>query len=55
MRTKPRIPEGGAIEDVSMEEYNKIIRKKRGHVYVNFAKKLIDKTSPLQNSKGSGD
>jgi hypothetical protein len=29
----------------------KIIRKKRGHKYVSFAKKMIGKTAPPQDSK----
>jgi len=52
-RTKPRIPEGVAIEDssgLSMEQYSEIMKKKLGREYSRFADNVIKKVNPAMNS-----
>jgi len=53
-KIKPRIPEGGAIEDSSemtMERYSEIMKKQLGKEYIRFADNVIQKVQPIQNSK----
>ena len=52
-KVKPRIPEGGAIEDsaaMSMEQYSETMKKQLGKEYIRFAENIISKVSPTQNS-----
>ena len=52
-KIKPRIPEGGAIEDSSemtMEQYSEIMKKLLGKEYKRFAANVTNKIKPLQNS-----
>jgi ubiquinone/menaquinone biosynthesis C-methylase UbiE len=58
---KPRIPEGGAIEDnaaMTMEQYSEIMKKHLWKDYIRFANNVINKINPTQGSKvleiGSG-
>lgn len=54
MKVKPRVPEGGAIEDtetISMEEYSTIMKKRLGSEYDRFADNVINRVNPLKNSK----
>ncbi|MCF8297319.1 MAG: class I SAM-dependent methyltransferase [Saprospiraceae bacterium] len=51
---KPRIPEGGAIEDSSemtMEQYSETMKKQLGKAYIRFAHEVINKVSPIESSK----
>lgn len=51
---KSRIPEGGAIEDTSemtMEQYSETMKKQLGREYIRFADNVINKVSPIQNSR----
>ncbi|MBN2349398.1 MAG: class I SAM-dependent methyltransferase [Bacteroidales bacterium] len=53
-KIKPRIPEGGAIEDqpeMTMEQYSEIMKKQLGKEYIRFAKNVIEKVSPNPHSK----
>lgn len=53
-KIRPRIPEGGAIEDsneMSMEQYSETMRKKLGSHYKKFAIYVKDKINPAQNAK----
>lgn len=46
---KPRIPEGGAIEDSSemtMEQYSETMKKQLGREYIRFADNVINKVHP---------
>jgi ubiquinone/menaquinone biosynthesis C-methylase UbiE len=50
---KPRIPEGGAIEDtaeITMEQYSNIMKKQLGKEYLRFAANVIKKVNPIQGS-----
>lgn len=50
---KPRIPEGGAIEDnseMTMEQYSEIMKKQLGREYIRFADNVISKVNPAVNS-----
>src|SRR4030042_2414473 len=52
-KNKPRIPEGGAIEDSSimtMEQYSEIMKKHLGKEYIRFADNVIKKINPIENS-----
>ncbi|OFY66848.1 MAG: hypothetical protein A2Y71_11580 [Bacteroidetes bacterium RBG_13_42_15] len=52
-KIKPRIPEGGAIEDSSgmiMEQYSEIMKKQLGKEYIRFADNVIRKINPIENS-----
>lgn len=52
-KIKPRIPEGGAIEDspeITMEQYSEIMKKQLGKEYKRFADNVIEKVNPVQNS-----
>ena len=52
-KIKPRIIEGGAIEDstdMTMEQYSEIMKKQLGWEYVRFADNVIIKVNPAQNS-----
>ncbi len=55
MKTKPRIlPEGGAIEDtnqMSMEYYSDVMKKKLGRHYQRFADFVIKNIVPIENAK----
>lgn len=54
MKTKPRIPEGGAIEDtnqMSMEYYSDVMKKKLGRHYQRFAEFVIESIKPVENAK----
>ena len=54
MKTKPRIPEGGAIEDtnqMSMEEYSDVMKKKLGKHYLKFAEFVIKNIAPIEKAK----
>ncbi len=54
MFLKPRVPEGGAIEDtdkMSMEKYSEIMKKRLGREYIKFAGNVITKVDPPKNSK----
>lgn len=54
MTVKPRVPEGGAIEDtdkMSMEEYSEIMKNRLGREYIKFSENVINKINPLKNSK----
>ena len=53
-KIKPRIPEGGAIEDsneMSMEQYSSTMKKKLGKHYKKFALHVKNEISPVQNGK----
>ncbi len=53
-KIRPRIPEGGAIEDsneMSMEQYSETMKKKLGSHYKKFAVYVNDKIKPSQNAK----
>jgi ubiquinone/menaquinone biosynthesis C-methylase UbiE len=48
-KTKPRIPEGGAIEDapeMSMEQYSELMRKKLGGEYRHFVEHVVQEVKP---------
>jgi ubiquinone/menaquinone biosynthesis C-methylase UbiE len=50
---KPRIPEGGAIEDnseMTMEQYSEIMKKQLGKEYIRFTDNVIKKVNPIENS-----
>ena len=52
-KIKPRIPEGGAIEDspgITMEQYSETMNKQLGKEYKRFADNVIDKVNPVQNA-----
>lgn len=54
MKTKPRIPEGGAIEDtnqMSMEDYSDVMKKKLGKHYLKFARSVNEVVVPVENAK----
>lgn len=54
MKTKTRVPEGGAIKDgpkMSMEKYSQIMKKKLGKEYERFADNVIARVNPDKNSK----
>lgn len=54
MIVKPRIPEGGAIEDndqMNMEEYSAIMKKRLHKEYLKFAGNVISKVNPLKNAR----
>jgi len=51
---KPRIPEGGAIEDgpqITMEQYSEIMIEQLGREYLRFADNVIKKVNPALNSR----
>jgi ubiquinone/menaquinone biosynthesis C-methylase UbiE len=51
---KPRVPEGGAIEDnneMSMEEYSERMKKKMGFEYRGFVKYILKNLNPPENAK----
>ncbi len=51
---KPRIPEGGAIEDgpqITMEQYSEIMKEQLGREYLRFADNVIKKVNPALNSR----
>ncbi len=51
---KQRIPEGGAIEDSSemtMEQYSETMKKQLSREYIRFAENVINKVSPIQDSR----
>lgn len=53
-KIKPRIPEGGAIEDSSemtMEQYSATMNKQLGREYIRFADNVINRVSPTQDSR----
>lgn len=53
-KTKERIPECGAIEDgnqISMEQYSELMKKRLGMVYHKFVNYIINEVKPPQNSK----
>jgi len=52
-KNKPRIPEGGAIEDSSemtMEQYSETMKKQLGKEYIRFAENVLEKVNPTANS-----
>ncbi|MCU0473782.1 MAG: class I SAM-dependent methyltransferase [Bacteroidales bacterium] len=52
-KVKPRIIEGGAIDDSSgmtMEQYSEIMKKQLGKEYIRFADNVIKKINPLEDS-----
>jgi ubiquinone/menaquinone biosynthesis C-methylase UbiE len=52
-KVKPRIPEGGAIEDtreMTMEQYSETMKKQLGKEYARFADNVINKVNPRQDS-----
>jgi len=52
-KTKPRIPEGGAIIDnpgMTMELYSEVMKKQLGREYVRFADNVVKKVNPAENS-----
>ena len=52
-KIKPRIPEGGAIEDgseMTMEQYSETMKKQLGKEYNRFADNVINKVKPVQHS-----
>lgn len=54
MMVKPRVPEGGAIEDdvgMTMEEYSVSMKNKMGFEYKNFVKHIIDMINPPKGVK----
>jgi ubiquinone/menaquinone biosynthesis C-methylase UbiE len=54
MKLKPRIPEGGAIDnssEMTMKEYSENMKKMLSKSYDDFADNVISKVSPLPNSK----
>ncbi len=53
-KIKPRIPEGGAIDNTSemtMKQYSVRMKKMLGKSYDLFAENVINKVNPLANSK----
>jgi ubiquinone/menaquinone biosynthesis C-methylase UbiE len=53
-KIKPRVPEGGAIEDsneMSMEQYSTTMRKKLGSHYKKYALHVKNVINPSQNAK----
>ncbi len=51
---KPRVPEGGAIEDndeMSMEEYSERMKKKMGFEYRGFVKYILKNLTPANQAK----
>ena len=53
-KNKPRVPEGGAIEDrneMSMEQYSATMRKKLGSHYKKYALHVKNVINPTQNAK----
>ena len=53
-KIKPRVPEGGAIEDsneMSMEQYSSTMRKKLEKHYKKFASYVKNEIIPVQNGK----
>jgi ubiquinone/menaquinone biosynthesis C-methylase UbiE len=53
-KIKPRVPEGGAIEDsatMTMEQYSETMKKQLGKEYIRFADNVINKVNPIQNSR----
>jgi len=53
-RIKPRIPEGGAIEDSSkmtMEQYSETMKKQLGREYIRFADNVINNVHPDKDSR----
>jgi ubiquinone/menaquinone biosynthesis C-methylase UbiE len=54
VKIKPRIPEGGAIEDtnqMSMEDYSKVMKEKLGKHYKKFAAFVREGIVPVENAK----
>ncbi len=54
MKIKPRVPEGGAIEDtnhMNMEEYSQIMKTRLNGQYIEFADNVISKVNPPTKSK----
>jgi ubiquinone/menaquinone biosynthesis C-methylase UbiE len=52
-KIKPRIPEGGAIEDnsgMTMEQYSEIMKKQLGKEYLRFADNVVKKVQPENGS-----
>jgi SAM-dependent methyltransferase len=52
-KIKPRIPEGGAIEDsreMTMEQYSETMKTQLGKEYNRFADNIINKVNPVINS-----
>ncbi|MBN1788878.1 MAG: methyltransferase domain-containing protein [Bacteroidales bacterium] len=50
---KPRVPEGGAIEDgpvITMEQYSEIMKKQLGKEYLRFAENVIRRVNPVVGS-----
>jgi ubiquinone/menaquinone biosynthesis C-methylase UbiE len=53
-KNRPRIPEGGAIEDsneMTMEQYSAIMKKKLGSHYKKFALHVKNVINPVKNAK----
>jgi ubiquinone/menaquinone biosynthesis C-methylase UbiE len=53
-KTKPRIPEGGAIEDsaeMTMEQYSVTMKKQLGREYIRFADNVINNIHPDKDSR----
>lgn len=53
-KTRPRIPEGGAIEDsneMTMEQYSATMKKKLGSHYKKFALHIKNVVNPVKNAK----
>ncbi len=53
-KVKPRIPEGGAIEDsneMSMEQYSQTMKKKLGSHYKKYALHVKDVINPVKNAR----
>jgi ubiquinone/menaquinone biosynthesis C-methylase UbiE len=53
-KTKPRIPEGGAIEDsaeMTMEQYSVTMKKQLGREYIRFADNVINNIHPAKDSR----
>jgi ubiquinone/menaquinone biosynthesis C-methylase UbiE len=53
-KIKPRVPEGGAIEDnfeMTMEQYSEIMKKQLGREYIRFADKVLNKITLNQNAQ----
>ncbi len=51
---KPRVPEGGAIEDghnITMEEYSERMKRSMRFEYRNIVKYIVEKINPPQNAK----
>jgi ubiquinone/menaquinone biosynthesis C-methylase UbiE len=52
-KIRPRIPEGGAIEDnsgMTMEQYSEIMKKQLGKEYLRFADNIVKKVNPEYGS-----